>query len=229
MDIADEPNRETEAVLTELGVEVLRLTADLGRVDEIRAAFAAVQELFGCLDASVHIGGYSWRGETLQVSEELWDKVLNANLRSTFFCCQEALRIMYQQKSGAIVNMSADAAFFPMYGFALQAAGKGGIVSMTRTLALEAAEHGVRVNAVSPGIVRTAQAGFKRPESPKLQRLKHIPAEAVNHLADQTVANRYLSAEEVAQAFAFLCSDRASGISGDLHHVNGGGYFSLQY
>src|SRR3546814_14362359 len=80
---------------------------------------------------------------------------MNVNLRGTFFCCQEALRIMYPQGSGAIVNTSADAAFNPIYGFALPAAGKGGIVNMTKTLELEAAPRGIRVQAVSPGIRRT--------------------------------------------------------------------------
>src|SRR3546814_18130916 len=84
---------------------------------------------------------------------------MNVNLRGTFFCCQEALRIMYPQGSGAIVNTSADAAFNPIYGFALQAAGKGGIVNMTKTLALEAAPRGLRVNAVSPGRSEVRRVG----------------------------------------------------------------------
>ncbi|MEI9927017.1 MAG: SDR family oxidoreductase [Sphingomonas sp.] len=230
LDIADESNEATAAELRAMGVDAIAVHADLGDVAEIVAAFATVRERFGRLDASVHFGGYSWRGETLDVTEELWDTVINANLRGTFFCCQQALAIMYEQGSGAIVNISADAAFYPIYGMALQAAGKGGIAIMTRTLALEAGERGVRVNCVSPGIVHTRKEGHIRPPQPALRRTKRVHGpEAVSQLPDQTVPGRYLTPDEVSQACLFLCSDRASGINGDLTFVNGGGYYTLDY
>jgi NAD(P)-dependent dehydrogenase (short-subunit alcohol dehydrogenase family) len=229
LDVHAENNEATAHELESLGVEALALRVELGDVDQIRAAFHAVADAWGRLDASCHIGGYSWRGETLDVTVEQWDLVMNVNLRGTFFCCQEALRIMYPQGSGAIVNTSADAAFYPIYGFALQAAGKGGIVNMTRTLALEAAPRGVRVNAVSPGIVRTQKAGAGRPEQPALRRDNPPPADAVNKLGGMTAIGRYMTMAEVADTFTFLCSDRAAGINGDLVYVNGGGYPSLDY
>lgn len=229
LDIHDANNEATAHELEQMGVEVLALHVDLGEVDHIRAAFHRVAAEWDRLDASAHIGGYSWRGETLDVTVEQWDLVLNANLRGTFFCCQEALRMMYPRGNGAIVNMSADAAFYPIYGFALQAAGKGGIVNMTRTLALEAAPRGVRVNAVSPGIVSTQKAGYVRPDQPAPRRENPPPAEAVTRLGEQTAAGRYMTMAEIADTFTFLCSDRASGINGDLVFVNGGGYPTLDY
>jgi len=229
VDVHADNNRATADELAAMGVETLALTVDLGDVPQIRAAFRAVAEAWGRLNASCHIGGYSWRGETLDVTEELWDQVMNVNLRGTFFCCQEALRIMYPQGGGAIVNMSADAAFYPIYGFALQAAGKGGIVNMTRTLALEAAPRGVRVNVVSPGIVRTQKAGADRPFQPPLRRDKAPPPDAAARLAEKTAIGRYMTMTEVADTFVFLCSDRASGINGELVFVNGGGYPTLDY
>jgi len=229
LDIHDENNQATAHELEQAGAKALALHVDLGDVDQIRAAYRRVADSFGRLDAAAHIGGYSWRGETLDVTIEQWDLVLNANLRGTFFCCQEALRIMYPQGSGSIVNTSADAAFYPIYGFALQAAGKGGIVNMSRTLALEAAPRGVRVNVVSPGIVRTEKAGYQRPHQPELRRENPPPADAVNKLAEQTAIGRYMTMAEVAETFVFLCSDRSSGINGDIVFVNGGGYPSLNY
>ena len=229
LDIHDANNEATAQELEQAGVEALPLHVDLGDVDQIRAAYRRVAAEFGGLDAAAHIGGYSWRGETLDVTVEQWDLVLNANLRGTFFCCQEALRIMYPQQRGSIVNISADAAFYPIYGFALQAAGKGGIVNMTRTLALEAAPRGVRLNTVSPGIVRTQKAGYQRPEQPVPRRENPPPADAVNRLGEQTAIGRYMTMAEIAETFVFLMSDRASGISGDLIFVNGGGYPSLDY
>ena len=229
LDIHDANNEATAHELSEAGVATLALHVDLGDVDHIRAAYRRVAAEFGRLDAAAHIGGYSWRGETLDVTVEQWDAVINANLRGTFFCCQEALRIMYPQGSGSIVNMSADAAFNPIYGFAVQAAGKGGVVNMTRTLALEAAPRGVRVNVVSPGIVRTQKAGFQRPTQPELRRENPPPADAVQRLGEQTAIGRYMTMGEVAEAFIFLCSGRSSGINGDLMIVNGGGYPTLDY
>jgi NAD(P)-dependent dehydrogenase (short-subunit alcohol dehydrogenase family) len=230
IDIVDDHNEATAALIREIGAEALALHADLSKVADIRAAFEATRQAWGGrLDASLHIGGYSWRGETLDVTEEQWDMVVNANLRATFFCCQEALRTMYPQGSGAIVNISADAAFYPIYGFAVQAAGKGGIVNMTRTLALEAAEHQVRVNVVSPGIVSTQKQGLAKPHQPPVRRKRQVDPDAVNRLGEQTVPGRYLTMAEVAQACLFLSSDRASGINGDLLFVNGGGYFGLDY
>ena len=229
LDLHDENNAATAHELEQMGVKAIPLHVDLADVDQIRAAFRRAFEEFGRLDASAHIGGYSWRGETLDVTEALWDQVMNVNLRGAFFCCQEALRIMYPQGSGAIVNMSADAAFNPIYGFALQAAGKGGIVNMTKTLALEAAPRGVRVNVVSPGICRTQKAGVDRAFQPALRREKAPPADAVERLGEMTAIGRYMAVREVADAFVFLCSDRASGISGDLMFVNGGGYPTLDY
>ncbi|WP_205693811.1 SDR family NAD(P)-dependent oxidoreductase [Croceicoccus ponticola] len=228
-DIHEESNQTTAEKLRAEGAEVMSLQVDLGDVEQIQAAFEKVSKDWGSLDASCHIGGYSWRGETLDVTEDQWDKVMNVNLRGTFFCCQEALKIMYSQGRGSIVNMSADAAFYPIYGFALQAASKGGIVNMTKTLALEAAPRGVRVNCVSPGIVRTQKAGAIRPPEPPLRRENAPPPSAAQQLADQTAIGRYMTMDEIAETFVFLCSDRASGINGDLISVNGGGYRSLDY
>src|SRR3546814_20669289 len=104
-----------------MGVYAIPSTVAWGDVAQIRGAFKHVADEFGRRDASAHIGGCSWRVETLDGTEDLWNRVMNVNLRGTFFCCQEALRIMYPQGSGAIVNTSADAAFNPIYGFALQA------------------------------------------------------------------------------------------------------------
>ena len=229
LDVHDGNNEATAHELEGLGAAAMALHCDLGEVDQIRAAFGRVAKDWGRLDASCHIGGYSWRGETLDVTVEQWDLVLNVNLRGTFFCCQEALRIMYPQRSGAIVNTSADAAFHPIYGFALQAAGKGGIVNMTKTLALEAAPRGVRVNVISPGIVRTQKAGADRPHQPPPRRETPPPEDAVTRLGEFTAIGRYMTMTEVADTFTFLCSDRASGINGDLVFVNGGGYPTLDY
>lgn len=230
LDIHQESNRETVRTLESKGVKAIAVQVDIGKVAEIRRAYAEVMSAFGRLDAAAHIGGYSWRGESTEVTEEQWDMVINVNLRGTFFLCQEALKIMYAQGSGAIVNMSADAAFYPTRGFAVQAAGKGGIALMSRTLGFESAPRGVRVNAVSPGIVLVQPTGYAKPAGPDVPPDPQAPKlDSVASLGKQTAPKRWIEAEEVANTFVFLSSDAATGISGDLISVNCGGYPTLQF
>lgn len=230
LDLHDGGAADTVALLADAGCEARAIKVDLGDVASIRAAFETAVEWMGRLDASAHIGGYSWRGETLDLTPEQWDQVVNVNLRGAFFCSQSALRVMYDQRAGAIVNMSADAAFHPMHGFAVQAAAKGGIALMSQTLALESARRGVRVNAISPGIVKVQPSGVSRPGSPALRAVEGMAAPPpVDTLPEQTVSGRYSRAEEIAESVVYLCSDAASAVNGVILPVNGGGYFSLQY
>src|SRR3546814_11127544 len=90
-----------------MGATAIPLHVDLGDVDQIRAAFKHVADEFGRLDASAHIGGYSWRGETLDVNEDLWKRVLKVNLSGPFLCWPEAPRILFPPGSGADVNPTA--------------------------------------------------------------------------------------------------------------------------
>lgn len=230
LDIHEEGNAETAARLRDLGAEPLTERVDLGDVASIRAGFAGALAAFGKLDAAALIGGYSWKAETLDVTPDQWDKFVNVNLRGAFFCCQEALKAMYERGSGSIVTMSADAAFYPMEGLAVQAAAKGGIAQMSKAMALEAARHGVRVNAISPGIVRVQKSGWVSPPGPPQRPIPNLPpAPPAGEIHHQTARGQALQEREIADAVTFLCSDAASGVSGDTMFINGGGYFTLRY
>jgi NAD(P)-dependent dehydrogenase (short-subunit alcohol dehydrogenase family) len=120
--------------------------------------------------------------------------------------------------------MSADAAFHPIHGYAVQAAAKGGIAALTVALAFEAARRGVRVNAVSPGITRVSRTGFV-PEAGA-----PVPAPNVGvDIATQTGAGRWMETDEVASVISFLASPASSGVNGQLIHVNGGPYPTLEF
>ena len=229
LDLHDGGNADTVRQIEELGAAADAFHLDLGEVKQIRAVYRQVLEQFGHLDAAVHIGGYSWQAESLDVDEAQWDRFIDVNLKSTFFCCQEALRAMYARKRGAVVNMSADAAFYPMSGLVVQAAGKGGIAALSRVLALEAAPFGVRVNVVSPGPVHVQPSGEPKPKAPPLRARKDSPRPSLEAMAKLLVAGCLLTADEVAEVIAFLCSDAASGINGSVQFVNGGGYFAFEY
>jgi NAD(P)-dependent dehydrogenase (short-subunit alcohol dehydrogenase family) len=225
MDVHGGVARTAEAVRRD-GLEVEVLACDLGDVGQIREAFAGVRRSFERVDACAFVGGYSYRNRTLETTEDEWDRVIDANLRGAFFCNQEALRIMYAQGGGAIVNMSADAAFHPVEGFSIQAAAKGGIWHMTQVLALEAAPWGVRVNAISPGNTSGGGQGAVVPRTSWPADPRRIPREDIT----ATMARgRMFDPEEIADAIVFLCSDASSAISGALLHANGGGYVTMRF
>lgn len=231
LDLHEGGAAETVRLIEEAGSRAVAIKVDLGDVDQIRSAYAQAEAALGRLDIAAHIGGYSWRGATPDVTADQWDTVIDVNLRGTFFCCQEALRIMYAQGSGAIVNTSADAAFYPVHGFAVQAAGKGGVAFITETLGLESARRGVRVNAVSPGCTTVVKTGAPWHAWPPIsvEDCSPAPAKTLEEAADhQIAAGRFLDPREVAEVVLFLSSDAASGVSGQTIKVNGGGYLTMQ-
>jgi NAD(P)-dependent dehydrogenase (short-subunit alcohol dehydrogenase family) len=218
--------RETAEAVQRDGLAVEVFICDLGSVAQIRDTFAGIRRAFDRVDAGAFVGGYSYRSRTLDTTEEEWDRVIDANLRGAFFCNQEALRLMYEQRAGSIVNMSADAAFYPVEGFAIQAAGKGGIWHMTQVLALEAAPKGVRVNAISPGNTSGGGKGVRVPRVSWPTEQHATPREAIT---SAMVGGRMFEPEEIANAIVFLCSDASSAISGTLLHANAGGYYTMRF
>jgi 3-oxoacyl-[acyl-carrier protein] reductase len=181
--------------------------ADSGAVD---AAVARIMERRGRLDILVNNAGQRFDGLAQSMSDEQWHGALTANLDSTFYCCRAAIRAM-KRTGGSIVNVASVAAFAGSAGQANYSAAKGGVVSLTRSLAIEYGGRGIRVNCVVPGIIETAMtAGV--PEKNREDWLSRIPLK------------RFGTPAEVAQAVLFLASDRASYVSGATLHINGGGY-----
>ena len=170
---------------------------------QCRAAVEACVQRFGHLDALVNMAGILRMKHTLEVTPEEWSRILAVNLSGTFYMCQAALPHLLESK-GNIVNAASTAVFAGTAYAAAYAASKGGIMSLTRTLAVEYGKQGVRVNAVSPGSIKTAMfspAGLPKDLDPDL--IKRIMA------LDQP-----RGPETVAAAIAFLAS-------GDAVHVNG--------
>jgi NAD(P)-dependent dehydrogenase (short-subunit alcohol dehydrogenase family) len=171
----------------------------------------ATREQFGSLDALANVAAIYPSAPALDVTEELWDRVMSINLRGLFFSCQAAIRIMLPQGRGAIVNVASGAAFRAIHGQATYSASKAGVVGLSRVLALECARAGVRVNVVAPGHTLSDNA---------------IAAigERFEGMAESLVPSRFMTPEESANAIVWLCSDDASGINGAIVNVNGGNY-----
>ncbi len=185
---------------------------DMAQPAAVRAALRAVNDRFGRLDAVANVAAIYPIVKALDVTEDFWDRILSIDLRGVFFCCQEALRLMVAQGSGAVVNVASGAAFRPVDGQAAYTAAKAGLVGMSRVLALEHARQGVRVNVVAPGHTSTEGS------------VALATKEQIETMADSLVPGRFMTPEEPANAIVWLCSTAASGVNGAIINVNGGNH-----
>ena len=205
----------TEKAVADAGTTgdgVTGLTADVGDPATAAEAVALATGRHGRLDAVVNNAGILRFEHSHEVAAEDWDRVLRVNLTGTFQFCQAALPVMVAAGTGAIVNVASTAAQFGHAWAAAYAASKGGVLALTRTLAVEYAKQGVRVNAVCPGSIDTPIIGaFNVPEG-----------------ADANLVRRIMSPvgssgpEPVAAAIAYLASDDASHVNGADLRVDGG-------
>jgi len=181
---------------------------DLGETGAGEALIGAALRSFGGIDVLANVAAIFPNAPVESTDDALWARVLAVDLTGPFGCCRAALRCMRSQgRGGAIVNVASGAAFTPMQGFAAYAAAKGGLVALSRVLALEARADGVRVNVVVPGHVATPGAGARA--AAELEAAQAAPP-----------SERWLCAEEVADAIAWCASARS--VSGTILRVDGG-------
>ncbi len=196
------------AELEQTGCEVLPIVADITDKARVGGLVAEVLERFGRLDVLVNNAGIIRDGFISKLSEEDWDQVLNVNLKGAFLCCQAVFPTMKERQYGKIVNI-VSRAWLGNIGQANYSASKGGLVSLTRTLALEFARFQINVNAVAPGLIDTPMT-------------RGMPEEARARLIRMQPTGKMGKVENVAAAVAFLASDDAEFITGQVLHVDGG-------
>jgi len=195
------------------GRRALIVQADVARLDAVAAMVAAVEGGLGPVDILVNNAGIFPRVPFLEMGERDWDIVLDVNLKGSCFCAQAAARRMVAAgRPGAIINLTSGAAFRGSPRGVHYCASKGGVVSMTRQMALELAPHRIRVNAIAPGLTDTAQPRDGMGEAEIAASGRALPL------------GRIAEPEEIARAAVFLASDAAGFITGQCLHVNGGGY-----
>ncbi|HEY1794900.1 MAG TPA: glucose 1-dehydrogenase [Stellaceae bacterium] len=189
------------------------LRADLGKIDEARGLVATAEAALGPVDILVNNAGIFPRVDFLEMDEAVWDAVQGVNLKGSAFCAQEAARSMVKGgRPGAIINLTSGAAYRGSPRGAHYCASKGGIVSLTRQMAIELAPHRIRVNAIAPGLTDTAQPRYGSTEEEIAANGRLLPL------------GRIAQPEEIAKAAVFLASEDAGFITGQVMHVNGGGY-----
>jgi NAD(P)-dependent dehydrogenase (short-subunit alcohol dehydrogenase family) len=191
----------------------IMIQADMAKVHEVREMVDAVVAEFGQIDILVNNAGVFPRVDFLAMSEADWDFVHDVNLKGAVFCAQAAARVMVAAgRPGSIVNITSGAAFRGSPRGVHYVASKGGVVSMTRQMALELAPHKIRVNAIAPGLTDTAQPRYGSTED------EIVAMGAANPLG------RIAAPEDIARAAVFLASDQAGFVTGHTLHVNGGSY-----
>jgi len=198
--------------ITALGRRAAIVQGDVAVPAQAEAMATAVARELGGLDVLVNNAGVYPRVPFLAMKEGDWDYVLDVNLKGSFFCAQAAARYMVQAgRRGAIINLSSQAVRGAVLGVHYSAS-KSGVVGMTRAMALELAPHGIRVNAVAPGLTDTAQPRYGHDE------------EGLASLARAVPIGRMAQPSEIGDVIVFLASDDARYITGQVVNVNGGSY-----
>jgi NAD(P)-dependent dehydrogenase (short-subunit alcohol dehydrogenase family) len=190
--------------------DTLAITCDVADPDAVAAALASVAKRFGRLDALVNNAGIAIFKPILDVSYADWSRVLAVNLTGPFLCTQAAAPLMRDSGGGAIVNVTSISGLRASTLRAAYGTSKAGLAHLTKQQAAELAALGIRVNAVAPGPVDTAMA--KAVHTPEIRADYH----------DHMPLNRYGLESELAEAIFFLCSERASYITGQVLAVDGG-------
>lgn len=188
----------------------LALHCDVSDADAVAIAFRQTVQHFGRLDALVNNAGIAIFKPLLETTQADWDRVLAVNLTGPFLCTQAAAPVMRETGGGAIVNITSISALRASTLRTAYGTSKAGLAHLTKQFAVELATLGIRVNAVAPGPVDTAMA-----------KAVHTPAIRADY-HDTIPLNRYGLEDELAEAIFFLCSDRASYITGQMLSVDGG-------
>lgn len=195
-----------------LGTKALVVPVDVGQADQVAALLSAACDEFGTLDAAFNNAGIEGAfGPITDLGEDDFDATIAINLKGAWLCCREEIRAMARAGAGgAIVNNASWLACGALFGSSIYSASKAALEGMTRALALEAAQDGIRVNAVNPGIIDTPMLRRFGDQSTFEPFIQHTPV------------RRLGAAEEVAEAVVWLCSGAARFVTGQSIFVDGG-------
>jgi NAD(P)-dependent dehydrogenase (short-subunit alcohol dehydrogenase family) len=212
-DVQIDRGEETVRLILDAGGEAAFVHANVADAAEVEAMVRRAVEVFGRLDYAFNNAGIEGlTAPTAECTEENWDRVIDINLKGVWLCMRFEIPEMLRQGGGAIVNCSSVAGLVGFPGIPAYSASKHAILGLTRTAALEYAQQGIRVNAVCPGVIRTAM----------VERFTHQDPQAEAQLVAREPVGRMGTPEEIAGAVLWLCSDAASFVTGHALAVDGG-------
>lgn len=205
----EEAAKQTEDICAAYGVSTLVVRADVANAEECKTMVEQVKERFGKIDILVNNAGITKDKLMIGMSEADFMDVINTNLKGSFLCMQMVSKLMLKQRSGRIINLSSVVGLHGNAGQVNYAASKAGVIGMTKSAAKELASRGITVNAVAPGMIETDMTAV-------------IPEKAKDAMMASIPAGRAGKPEEIANVVAFLASEEAAYITGQVISVDGG-------
>lgn len=209
-DLIKEKGEETMKLIKEKGGEAIFIQADVSKASDVQEVISAAMKKYGRIDILCNNAGIPSFGSVIEMSEEDWDKVINVNLKSVFLCSKYVAPEMLKGGGGTIINIASVLGLIGSQGEAAYCASKGGVISLTRAMALDFAPN-IRVNCVCPGSVLTPM--YERIISQK----KLMPGSF-----EKIPLKRGAKPEEIAHAVLYLASEDSSYITGSLLVIDGG-------
>jgi NAD(P)-dependent dehydrogenase (short-subunit alcohol dehydrogenase family) len=215
-DVVASARREAEVeaaarAIEAAGKRTVRMTCDVASRTSLQKLHDEVVRSLGKVDILINCAGRTKRTPSLEVSDEEFAGIIDTNLLGTLRACQVFARSMIERGYGRIINIASLSSFVALYEVAAYSASKAAVASLTKSLAIEWARHGVNVNAIAPGVFRTALNQKLLDETPRGQEFKL-----------RTPMGRFGKVEELAGAAVFLASDAASFVTGEVLVVDGG-------
>ena len=214
--VAARSEEKLAALVTEIagkGGEAFAVKMDVADAEQVKAGFKAVLEKFGKLDILVNNAAITRDGLAMRMKQDDWDAVIRTNLTGAHLCTQQALATMMRARAGRIINIASVVAQMGNAGQANYVAAKGGLIGLTKAIAMEIASRKVTVNAVAPGFIETPMTDV-------------LSDKVKEELKTRIPLGRMGSGRDVAAAIVFLASDEASYITGHVLDVNGGMYLA---
>ena len=195
--------------ITSLGSEAFAVGCDVTQEDQVESMVKQVVQRWERLDILVNNAGITRDKLLLRMRADEWDDVISVNLKGAYLCTRFALPQMLRQRRGRIVNISSVVGISGNQGQANYAASKAGLIGFTKAMAREVASRNITVNAIAPGYITTAM-------------VQQLPEDAQQRILDRIPMSRFGSPEDVAEAVAFLCTDGAGYITGQVIAIDGG-------